>query len=151
MAIEYRDGDVRLPARTGTCIVAHVCNDQGGWGAGVALAIGHKWPQARLAYVNWRARALGASQLVQVGEFIYVANMVAQRGFRSAENDRPFDDQAAFECLIWLTNEAQSLSASVHMPRIGCGLGGAQWHEVQPLIEQTLVESAIDTVIYTLL
>jgi hypothetical protein len=33
-----------------------------------------------------------------------------------------------------LAAEAQKLQATVHMPRIGCGLAGGKWEAVEPLI-----------------
>jgi len=38
--------------------------------------------------------------------------------------------------------------ASVHMPRIGCGLAGGTWDQFQPLIEETLLAANIPVFIY---
>jgi hypothetical protein len=43
---------------------------------------------------------------------------------------------------------AAELKASVHMPRIGCGLAGGRWERVEPLIEARLVHSGIPVTVY---
>jgi len=45
---------------------------------------------------------------------------------------------ALLECLKQLGFHAHQLSASIHMPRIGCGLAGGKWEKVEPLIRETL-------------
>ncbi len=38
--------------------------------------------------------------------------------------------------------------ASVHMTRLGCGLGGATWTEVLPIVEETLSDKGIRVFVY---
>ncbi len=38
--------------------------------------------------------------------------------------------------------------ASVHMPRIGCGLAGGKWEVVEPLIEEHLSAKGVAVTIY---
>jgi hypothetical protein len=40
------------------------------------------------------------------------------------------------------------LSASVHLPRIGCGLAGGRWELIEPLITATLCARDIATTVY---
>lgn len=35
------------------------------------------------------------------------------------------------------------MDASVHMPRIGCGLAGGKWNEIEKIIEKTLIKNKI--------
>ncbi len=37
-------------------------------------------------------------------------------------------------------DKAIELNASVHMPRIGCGLAGGKWESIEPLIFNNLIE-----------
>lgn len=46
--------------------------------------------------------------------------------------------------------EAERLGASVHMPRIGCGLAGGKWEVVGKIIEEELVARGIPTTVYDL-
>jgi hypothetical protein len=43
---------------------------------------------------------------------------------------------------------AQEVGASVHMPRIGCGLAGGKWEQIEPLIGKTLCEKDVAVTIY---
>jgi O-acetyl-ADP-ribose deacetylase (regulator of RNase III) len=58
--------------------------------------------------------------------------------------------EAVREALAELARFARSEGASVHMPRIGCGLAGGTWDRIEPLICQTLVATGVETVVYDL-
>jgi hypothetical protein len=84
--ITYVRGDATAPLGKGVKLIAHVCNDIGGWGKGFVLALSNRWPEPEAAYRRWhRERAgndfgLGAAQFVQVDRYVWVANMIGQRG-----------------------------------------------------------------------
>ena len=147
-------GDATSPQAKGPKIIAHVCNDLGGWGKGFVLAVSKRWPEPERAYREWhRGRAgndfgLGAVQLVQVKGDTWVANMVGQRGTRTGSNGPPVRYDAIERCLVALTEHAKRLGASVHMPRIGCGLAGGRWERVEPLIAETLLAQDVATTVY---
>lgn len=147
-------GDATSPQAKGPKIIAHVCNDLGGWGKGFVLAISRRWPQPERAYRQWhRERSgndfgLGATQLVQVQPDIWVANMVGQRGTRTGSNGPPIRYEAVADCLDAVAEHAARLNASVHMPRIGCGLAGGRWDRVEPLIVAALCDRDIATTVY---
>ncbi|MET0417506.1 MAG: Appr-1-p processing protein, partial [Actinoplanes sp.] len=88
-------GDATSPQAKGPKVIAHVCNDIGGWGKGFVVAVSRHWPEPERAFRRWhRERAgndfgLGATQLVQVRPDIWVANMVGQRGTRTGSNGPP--------------------------------------------------------------
>ena len=52
------------------------------------------------------------------------------------------------EALARLADKALELGASVHMPRIGCGLAGGTWSRVEPLITERLVRRGIAVTVY---
>lgn len=141
-------------------IIAHICNDAGGWGAGFVMAISAKWHQPEEAYRKWHhdqtgddrsgllTLQLGHTQLVQVqghpfhptdDQKIWVANMIAQRGWTWTSDGTPpirYDAlKSAFERVV---QEAGLLNASIHMPRIGCGLAGGTWPEVEKVLRGVL-------------
>lgn len=163
--IHYLTGDATDPQGTGNKIIAHVCNDVGGWGRGFVLAISKRWKEPELMYRHWHARGecpLGMTGFVPVkqtlDELVMVANMVAQVGYganntnlhRSVEQDAtpPIRYEALRSCLIQVAEEARTEQCSVHMPRIGCGLAGGKWEEVEPIINETL--DGIDVFVYDL-
>jgi O-acetyl-ADP-ribose deacetylase (regulator of RNase III) len=139
MPVHYLLGDATAPKGTGSKIIAHVCNDIGAWGAGFVLAVSKRWPETRLAYLKDRDAKqlqLGTVRLVPVGNDIWVANMVAQRGIRVQDGVPPIRYDALAQCLRSVAAEAERLKATIHMPRIGRGLAGGRWDLVEPLIHE---------------
>ena len=51
----------------------------------------------------------------------------------------------SFFCNLAIDNKA-----TVHMPRIGCGLAGGTWDKIEPLINESLVKNEIETYVYDL-
>jgi len=152
--ITYLKGDATQPQAKGNKIIAHVCNDLGGWGKGFVLAISKRWPEPESEYREWhRHRAtndfsLGEVQLVKVEQYIWVVNMIGQRGMKTGSKGPPVRYPAIEQCLGSIIEKAQELEASVHMPRIGCGLAGGKWDKIEPLIKQTLCQANIDVYVY---
>ncbi|MEZ7156671.1 macro domain-containing protein [Streptomyces althioticus] len=152
--IRYVRGDATAPSVKGVKIIAHVCNDIGGWGKGFVLALSRRWPGPEAAYRAWhRDRAandfgLGAVQLVQAERYVWVANMIGQRGVRTGSKGVPVRYEAIDTALDRLAGHALELGASVHMPRIGCGLAGGTWSRVEPLVEERLVRRGIPVTVY---
>ncbi|MFE5719182.1 macro domain-containing protein [Streptomyces erythrochromogenes] len=147
-------GDATSPQAKGPKIIAHVCNDLGGWGKGFVLAVSKRWPEPEAAYRAWhRGRSgngfgLGAVQVVRVKPDVWVANMVGQRGMRTGSGGPPIRYDALARCLDALAGHAVELGASVHMPRIGCGLAGGSWPRVEPLVTGALCERGVAVTVY---
>ncbi|MEY9864199.1 O-acetyl-ADP-ribose deacetylase (regulator of RNase III) [Catenulispora sp. GAS73] len=154
--IEYLVGDATAPNGVGRRIVAHVCNDAGGWGKGFVVAVSRRWREPEAAYRLWyRERAmndfaLGAVQLVPVAEDLFVANMIGQHGDRPRPGNPPVRYAAIETALTALGGRALDLGATVHMPRIGCGLAGGQWELIEPLIEERLAARGVAVTVYDL-
>jgi len=148
----YVKGDATSPLGDGTRIIAHVCNDIGGWGKGFVVAVSRRWAKPEAEYRAWHSSgegfALGAIQVVQVEPAIWVANMLGQRGIKRDKAGPPIRYDAIEACLGALATRATSLRASVHMPRIGCGLAGGEWPKIQPLIEKQLVAQGVRVTVY---
>jgi len=141
MQIQYIVGDATAPVGDGNKIVAHVCNDIGAWGAGFVLALSRRWPQPKAEYLKAKSLgplALGTLSLIQVEPSVWVANMIAQRGIHPEDGVPPIRYDALKQCLGTLAVEAQKLQATVHMPRIGCGLAGGKWEAVEALIREAV-------------
>lgn len=153
--IIYLKGDATSPQASGIKIITHICNDIGGWGKGFVLAISKRWPEPEKAYREWHRNrskndfALGNIQIIQVEPYIYVANMIGQRGTKTGRSTGvPVRYEAIESCLEKLAEEVKFLKVSVHMPRIGCGLAGGKWEQIEPLIEKTLLDNNIDVYVY---
>ncbi|NBE50295.1 macro domain-containing protein [Streptomyces boluensis] len=152
--IAYVRGDATAPHGKGVKVIAHVCNDLGGWGKGFVLAVSRRWPEPEAAYRRWhRERAandfgLGAAQFIQVERYVWVANLIGQRGIRTGSKGVPVRYEAIDSALRILGDQALELGASVHMPRIGCGLAGGKWPRVAPLIEERLLARGVPVTVY---
>ncbi|SDX17691.1 O-acetyl-ADP-ribose deacetylase (regulator of RNase III), contains Macro domain [Saccharopolyspora shandongensis] len=155
--IHYLTGDTTNPRAEGPKVIAHICNDRGGWGRGFVLAISRRWPEPEAAYRRWHHdRAsndfeLGATQLVQVAPDTWIANMVGQHGISTSRSSGPpIRYDAVRQCLRHLAAHAARLAASVHLPRIGTGLAGARWDRIEPLITGELTGHGIPVTVYDL-
>lgn len=131
----------------------HICNDRGGWGKGFVLAISKRWKAPEEQYREWYKSkenfTLGAVQLVQVNDDTWVANMIGQHKIYKDENGEPPIRYAAVEeGLQKVAKFAVANNASVHMPRIGCGLAGGTWDKIEPLITTTLINQQVPVTVY---
>ncbi|GIE34947.1 Appr-1-p processing protein [Actinoplanes italicus] len=153
--LRFVKGDATSPQAKGPKIIAHVSNDIGAWGKGFVVAISKRWPEPEREFRRWhRERAgndfgLGATQLVQVQPDVWVANMVGQRGIHRARSTGvPVRYEAIESCLHTVAGHALRLNASVHMPRIGCGLSGGKWERIEPMVVAALCDRDIPTTVY---
>jgi O-acetyl-ADP-ribose deacetylase (regulator of RNase III) len=173
--IKYFRGDATNPTDNGTKIIVHICNDVGGWGKGFVMAISKRWKQPEAEYRNWykskvleqtdtiqferleskdkysneKKFELGNVQFVKVSDDIWVANMIAQRDIHP-NNDGlpPIRYTYVSDCLERVRQFAKRQNASVHMPRIGCGLAGGQWTEIEEIVNKNLIAHEIETAVY---
>lgn len=143
--IEYVKGDATQPIAR-PAIIAHVCNDVGRWGSGFVLAVSKRWKAPERAYRKRTVWNLNAVQFVDCRDKIVVANMIAQRGTGGITPRIRYE--ALRICLERVADEALRSRSSIHMPRIGCGLGGGRWEDVEPLIEETCAK--VRVVVYDL-
>lgn len=153
-AIRHIKGDATSPQAKGVKLICHICNDLGGWGKGFVLAISKRWEEPERRYREWHANRanndfdLGAVQFIQVEPYIWVANMIAQRGMKRGSLGPPIRYEAVAQCLQQIADKAIALQASIHMPRIGCGLAGGDWSRIEPLIEEHLCLRDLSVTVY---
>ena len=152
--INYITGDATQPDAEGKKIIVHVCNDIGGWGKGFVLALSKRWKQPEAEYRRWhngdddRPFELGQVQFVPVESDLWVANLIGQRGIRRSGGKPPVRYDAIKAGLDRVSTFAEEHQASVHMPRIGCGLAGGSWDEIEPLIIDTLIAAGVSVTVY---
>lgn len=153
--IHYLNGDATAPATPGNKIIAHICNDIGGWGKGFVLAISKKWTEPEENFYKWVEDGedfrLGEIQMVPVTQDITICNMIGQRDIVPDKTGRPpIRYEAVEESLEKLSRLALKQQATVHMPRIGCGLAGGDWSHIEAIIQRTLIASGVEVYIYDL-
>lgn len=153
MPINYLKGDSTQPQSTGNKIIVHICNDIGGWGKGFVMAFSTRWKAPAQQYRTWYKSkdgfALGEVQFVQVEEDLWAANLIGQHKiYKDEQGKAPIRYEAVLRGLLKVAEFAVDQQASVHMPRIGCGLAGGTWEEIEPLILQSLTEKDVAVHVY---
>jgi len=153
MKINYVKGDATAPQGEGDKIICHICNDIGVWGAGFVLAITKKWGYPEYHYRARQQYPLGHVDVLSVdqddnGNVLYVANMIGQHGVRSnAQGIPPIRYQAVAEALMKVNKIAKEMGATLHMPRIGCGLAGGEWSQIEKILKAVV---SVDVTVYDL-
>lgn len=150
------DGDALQPRGKGPRIIAHVIpNTNKIWGGnGFASQVRRRFPQV---WTQFRSETFDAHRPPILGDVlngslsddIRIAHMVAQHGIGPSKAPR-LRYAALASCLVEVSRIARESGASVHMPRIGTGHGGASWEVVKELITSELVEKGVSTTVYTL-
>jgi O-acetyl-ADP-ribose deacetylase (regulator of RNase III) len=144
--INYIKGDVLSPIGDGKKIIMHVVNNLGGWGKGFVVSLSKKWQEPENQYRKWYASKqdfnLGSVQFIEVDPGLYVANMLAQHGYRYNNSNPPVIKMSNLEsCLRKVYTFAQENNLSIHAPKIGAGLAGLDWQDVEELIEKTFSDT----------
>lgn len=150
MKIHYVKGDATRPIGDGKKIIVHICNNIGAWGAGFVLALSKRWSDPEESYreLSVYDRILGLVQLIPVEKDITVANMIAQDGVGPSDNGvPPIRYDAVRKCLEAVDHTARLTKATIHMPRIGCGLAGGSWETIEKIIYAVVT---VDVYVYDL-
>ncbi len=152
MQINYLEGDATDPAGNDAKILVHICNDVGAWGKGFVLAISKRWKEPERQFKEWHKsqsdHELGQVQFIRVRPDLEVANLIGQVGLRSRKGVPPIRYKAVEAGLSRVAEHALSGGASVHMPRIGCGLAGGEWDRIETLINATLGARGVRVTVY---
>jgi O-acetyl-ADP-ribose deacetylase (regulator of RNase III) len=145
--ITYLTGDATKPNVPGPKIIAHITNDEGGWGAGFVLALNKLSSEPKKMYKSmynyWTMRnkllfiPLGTVNYARVNHDLYVANMTAQHRTITSVN-KPICYKSVEHCLRNVSEFARREGATIHMPRIGCGLAGGNWSVIESIIDDVL-------------
>src|SRR5260221_2862064 len=141
--IIYERSDV-LQVKSGRIAIAHVVNDLGVMGAGIALQIRQRWPRVYdeyhelvQIYGHSAPSILGRVQDVRVSNDppTVILNCFAQRGIRRNGHHQPFDLAKFQACMFNASEYAQLYGFFLHMPYgIGAGLAGGKWSEIEQVI-----------------
>jgi len=154
--VRYEKRDITTVQAPG--IISHGVNCQNVMGSGVAKALFTKWPKVKSEYHKHQpehgyhqgSTLLGSVQFVVIEPGLIVANCFTQEYYGRDFGKRYADPRAVYECLEEVASYARTEWGlnEVHMPRIGCGLGGLDWEEdVVPSLESIEWEWPIDFVV----
>lgn len=148
--IVYRVGSATRPPER-PAVIVHCVNNIGRWGAGFTAALDRDWPLARTTFSQMELGAVrwGRMERALAAHDLWIAHCCGQRGVRSRSNPVPLE-------LAWLKLALKKVAASTlppdvsfHLPRIGCGLAGGVWEDVEPVVAATLAQRA-PTFVYDL-
>lgn len=155
--INYIKGDATRPLPGKSRVIIHICNTEGGWGAGFVVALSRRWTAPECQYRLWFVDkthhrygdfALGNVGWARVEPGLWVANMIAQAGYgKFGKAQHKTDEEADLppirytalrSCLVKVAEVARLTGSTIHAPRIGCGLAGSSWDQIEPLIQETM-------------
>jgi O-acetyl-ADP-ribose deacetylase (regulator of RNase III) len=152
--IKYIKGDATAPQGDGPKIIAHGCNSIGAWGAGFVLAVSKRWKHPEREYRAWYKKVgripLGLIQLVRVEEELSVCNCIIQDSIGPFDGIPRVEYPAVRKCFTLVAAYAVILDASIHMPRVGCGLAGGTWGQIEPIIRDEFCAKEIQVTVYDL-
>jgi O-acetyl-ADP-ribose deacetylase (regulator of RNase III) len=139
-SLKFVKGDATRPIGEGNKMLLHICNDENRWGAGFVLAVSRRWPEVERVYrASPMNSTLGANIVVEVAPNLKVVNMIAQHGIgKSLDGTPPIRYWALESCLRDVADIAKNWFATIHMPRIGCGLAGSDWSQIEPIVQKTI-------------
>ena len=106
-------------------------------GSGVAGAIRKRWP---MVYDQFKKQGrgkqmLGTADPVYISQEIIVVNCYTQLWYGFG-GGRYADLKAVETSVSYAAKIANLYNFPLYLPRIGCGLGGLKWEEVEPVLER---------------
>jgi O-acetyl-ADP-ribose deacetylase (regulator of RNase III) len=117
-------------------IIVHGVNCQGKMGKGLAYQIRNRYPKVYdeyIKYINENKDLLGKINIVEVNNNLFVVNLFSQ--FYYGTNNKNGSIRAIEQGMRELFSIADI--DELHIPKIGCGLGGLDWDtEVKELINK---------------
>lgn len=126
----------------GVNFIVHGCNAQGVMGAGLALDIRNRWPDAYscyravcLAEGAGRSSLLGKVIPIEVKPGLFVLNAITQQNFGRGPI-KYVSYRAVSDVFDQVIDMASALHAHVHYPLIGAGLAGGDWSVISSIIDE---------------
>ena len=144
--MKYVQKDITTVTAPG--LIAHGVNCQNAMGSGVARALYTKWPEVKSEYHRCGSMILGDAQFVDVEIGLVVANCFTQEYY--GRDGRQYASLSAIrDSLTDTVLHAQVMRLpEVHLPKIGCGLGGLDWKkDLEPLLKELEAELDITFVV----
>jgi O-acetyl-ADP-ribose deacetylase (regulator of RNase III) len=129
-----------ITEKGGRSILCNGVNCQAVMGSGVAKAFYTKWPVVKESYlsIGKSHMQLGCVDFVLVNPYenTYVANMWTQEFY--GNDGRVY---ASLDAIEFAMNKVIMFALKgdiefIYMPRIGCGLGGLKWIDVEGIISK---------------
>lgn len=144
MVLEHRTGD--LFAQTDLDAIGHGCNTMGKMGGGIAVLFRRYYPDM---FTEYRRLCLSGDLSVggmfawetAKGKWIY--NLASQQ--RTGRDARIEAIEASLD--LALVHATEHGVTSIGLPRIGAGIGGLRWPDVQAAITEVAAPSPVRVVL----
>lgn len=152
MPIEHRKGDLFLS--TDLDAISHACNTLGVFGKGIALAFKAKFPLMYSQYNlvcrnNSDKDLLGTVFVWQTESDLVVYNLFTQGSANHWIQLATLDMiRSSVEKMI--EHAIQNGIKRIGMPKIGAGLGGLDWQDVEKIITELSDNKPVTLVVHTL-
>lgn len=127
--------------------IIHGCNAQGKMASGVAKVLRDRFPGIYQTYKHIEEShglEVGMAMATVVSDDLVVWNLITQRNY-GYDGELYFMYEGFEVCLRNMVNtimqvpELSAMDRVVHTPLIGCGLAGAEWGRVKPILVDNLV------------
>lgn len=145
--VRYCKGDILTVSKG---IILHGCNSLGLMGKGLAKQVKHKYPQVFQDYSRYCYSArchpdclnysepgeliLGKIITTPINSRLIVISGITQLTIGNDPNVKYANLNAIQQVFRQVNEIAVNLGLEVHMPKIGCGLGGLDWIQVSGLL-----------------
>lgn len=132
-------------------VLGHCVNCKGAFGAGVAAQIAKRFPDVRRAYMRKFRREgwhLGDCQFVMTDARIIVVNMAMQEAY--GRKGKFIDYDAVKICFEKTLDYCKGDGGELAIPRVGSGLAGGDWGEVEAIIRGCLAIRDVEVDVYSL-
>jgi O-acetyl-ADP-ribose deacetylase (regulator of RNase III) len=135
-------------------IIGHSVNCRGAFGSGVAGQIAKLYPLARQAYLNkfktdkWHLGEIQLCPIDKDGRQIVIANMAMQDTY--GKTGVHVDYKACFQAFSKLFRYASMHNDGIALPKLGAGLAGGSWLEVEKALLSALAPYDIEVDVYYL-
>lgn len=145
--INYYQNDIIKLTFSEPTIIMHICNVVNGWGAGFVKSLSSRWQEPEKEFRKELYPKLGQVQFVLVEPNVIVANMFAQKFIRRNQFEPSAVDLSALTtCLYQVVRKAQENNAIIVSPKIGAGLAGEKWENIEKILEQFEVSFNVYTI-----
>lgn len=137
-------------------MIAHGCNCHKIMGAGLAKSIVNRWPEVYKSDVNYKSNSGYAIE--RLGNFSatpinrscgYLGSII---NCYTQVTPGPCANLTAIRmCLIKINYDyikSRTKHRSIGLPLIGCGIGGLNWEDVKPIIQEELRNMDVTVVHY---
>ena len=130
-------------------IICHQVNCKGVMGAGLAIQIRNKWPEAYTSYMTaYRGGRLRLGEIITVivseDPDICIAHMCGQKEYGRKPGKVYTNYMALATCMTKVNDFAKAVDKPVYIPySMSCGFAGGDWKIVSEMIDRLMSDATV--------